>query len=410
MTKKVSECQAETVQFMAIEKVQPDPADEFSGSTLLRRGGKKLEDNNNLTKEDLEYLNYRQLLKYEQAPHYLQHNPYIRDGYRKLLPTKLCWESIFWWTNETMNIWTHIFGFFLLLSLTINDLAIINIHATVTDRTVAGILFSCFLICMALSALYHTFSCRSETDYNTFLMYDLFGIALSLLAIYTSGVYYAFWCHQELRMFYMTSVTLIFIVAMLLQVPRFNVPYLVKMCVFIGWAAYGVLPTLHWTYTMGGFDNPMMCVFIGWAAYGVLPTLHWTYTMGGFDNPMVQVRVCVYVCLNVPYLVKMCVFIGWAAYGVLPTLHWTYTMRGFDNPMMFFPRVIGMYVISGTAFAIYAFKIPERWFPGKVDYIGHSHQWWHVLVLGALYYWHNSAMIYVQYRMNHGCANNMRIF
>lgn len=49
---------------------------------------------------------------------------------------------------------------------------------------------------MALSALYHTFSCRSECDYNTFLMYDLFGIALSLLAIYTSGVYYAFWCHS----------------------------------------------------------------------------------------------------------------------------------------------------------------------------------------------------------------------
>ncbi|GBP71823.1 hypothetical protein EVAR_88678_1 [Eumeta japonica] len=52
-------------------------------------------------------------------------------------------------------------------------------------------------ICMALSALYHTFSCRSEHDYNTFLMYDLFGIALSLLAIYASGIYYAFWCHYD---------------------------------------------------------------------------------------------------------------------------------------------------------------------------------------------------------------------
>lgn len=65
--------------------------DYCSGSTLLRRG-KKLEDNNNLTKEDIEYVNYRQLLKFEQAPEYLQHNPYIRDGYRKLLPTRLCWE------------------------------------------------------------------------------------------------------------------------------------------------------------------------------------------------------------------------------------------------------------------------------------------------------------------------------
>ncbi|CAH2210150.1 jg23486, partial [Pararge aegeria aegeria] len=86
----------------------------------------------------------------------------------------------------------------------------------------------------------------------------------------------------EWKTFYMISVTLIFAVAMVLQIPRLQVPYLVKMCVFIGWAAYGVLPTLHWTYVMGGFDNPMVQIF--------------------------------------------------------------------------FPRVIGMYVISGTAFAIYAFK------------------------------------------------------
>ena len=58
----------------------------------------------------------------------------------------------------------------------------------------------------------------------------------------------------------MTSVTVIFVVAMVLQIPRLGVPYPVKMCVFIGWAAYGVLPTLHWTYTMGGFDNPMVQV------------------------------------------------------------------------------------------------------------------------------------------------------
>lgn len=58
----------------------------------------------------------------------------------------------------------------------------------------------------------------------------------------------------------MTSVTLIFIAAMVLQIPKLGVPYPVKMSVFIGWAAYGVLPTFHWTYAMGGFDNPMVQV------------------------------------------------------------------------------------------------------------------------------------------------------
>lgn len=49
-----------------------------------------------------------------------------------------------------------------------------------------------------------------------------------------------------------------------------------------------------------------------------------------------------------------------------------------------------MYLIIACAFLIYITKIPERWFVGKVDFAGHSHNWWHLFVLAALYYWHNS--------------------
>lgn len=71
--------------------------------------------------------------------------------------------------------------------------------------------------------------------------------------------------------------------------------------------------------------------------------------------------------LNVNGNVKLIVFVGWAAYGVLPTLHWSIAMGGMDNPIvrMLLPRVLGMYLISGAAFAIYLSKIPERFFPGK---------------------------------------------
>lgn len=173
--------------------------------------------------------------------------------------------------------------------------------------------------CMILSSMYHTFSCRSEKDYWCFLSFDLFGIALSLLAIYMSGVYYAFWCHkvntwhdclsvivlilhfdvmtgflwtnpQELQQFYLITVLLIFVVAMALQIPKFNVNGNIKLAVFVGWAAYGVLPTLHWSIAMGGMENPMVALLL--------------------------------------------------------------------------PRVLGMYVISGTAFLIYMTRIPERFYPG----------------------------------------------
>lgn len=47
---------------------------------------------------------------------------------------------------------------------------------------------------------------------------------------------------------------------------------------------------------------------------------------------------------------------------------------------------------------------------GKVDYVGSSHQWWHFLVVLALYYWHNTGILYIEYRMNHGCAHDLRLW
>ncbi|KAL9695820.1 hypothetical protein quinque_015105 [Culex quinquefasciatus] len=281
-------------------------------------------------KQDVSYYKLRQLLSYDDAPAHLKFNPFIRSGYRTILSTKLCLESMFWWTNETVNIWSHVFGWFLFIGLAYSDVVLLQMHASMIDKLIVGALLVCFQVCMILSSIYHTFSCKSEQSYECFLAYDLFGIALSLLAIFISGIYYAFWCNAELRNFYIITIGVIFTVAMILQIPRLKVNSNVKMLAFVAWAAYGVVPTLHWYIVMGGAESTMVKLFI--------------------------------------------------------------------------PRVAIMYLLTGTAFLIYVTRIPERWFAGKVDYIGHSHNWWHVFVLAALYYWHNSGMKYVEYRMTHGCS------
>lgn len=281
-------------------------------------------------KEDVSYYKLRQLLSYDDAPAHLKFNPFIRSGYRTILSTKLCLESMFWWTNETVNIWSHVFGWFLFIGLAYSDVVLLQMHASMIDKLIVGALLVCFQVCMILSSIYHTFSCKSEQSYECFLAYDLFGIALSLLAIFISGIYYAFWCNAELRNFYIITIGVIFTVAMILQIPRLKVNSNIKMLAFVAWAAYGVVPTLHWYFVMGGTESTMVKLFI--------------------------------------------------------------------------PRVAIMYLLTGTAFLIYVTRIPERWFAGKVDYIGHSHNWWHVFVLAALYYWHNSGMKYVEYRMTHGCS------
>ena len=54
----------------------------------------------------------------------------------------------------------------------------------------------------------------------------------------------------------------IFITAMAMQIPQLNVTSQIKMFVFVSWAAYGILPTLHWAIAMGGFKNHMVAVSI----------------------------------------------------------------------------------------------------------------------------------------------------
>ncbi len=58
--------------------------------------------------------------------------------------------------------------------------------------------------------------------------------------------------------------------------------------------------------------------------------------------------------------------------------------------------------------AIYASRIPERWMPGKLDLIGHSHQLWHVAVVLAALVHYKAIMVLLQWRdASGGCAANL---
>lgn len=54
--------------------------------------------------------------------------------------------SAFWLTNETINIWSHVFGWMLFFGLTIYDLFLLNIHASSFDKLVVGLLLGCFQV------------------------------------------------------------------------------------------------------------------------------------------------------------------------------------------------------------------------------------------------------------------------
>ncbi len=67
-------------------------------------------------------------------------------------------------------------------------------------------------------------------------------------------------------------------------------------------------------------------------------------------------------------------------------LHWAhrYGWEQLDQ-MMGVESFFGLGFINFSGAAIYAARIPERWFPRRFDMLGQSHNWMHLLVLtGAL--------------------------
>lgn len=65
---------------------------------------------------------------------------------------------------------------------------------------------------------------------------------------------------QVLRNFYISTIVVIFMISMVMQIPRLKIKDNVKITVFVSWAAFGVVPTVHWYFEMGGSENTMVNV------------------------------------------------------------------------------------------------------------------------------------------------------
>ena len=88
----------------------------------------------------------RKLCSFKETPEFIKHNMFILTGYRGILNTQQCPESVFWWTNETINIWSHMFGFVLFLLASIRDFATLDVYAHFSDKLIVGFVLTCFQV------------------------------------------------------------------------------------------------------------------------------------------------------------------------------------------------------------------------------------------------------------------------
>lgn len=274
------------------------------------------------------------LYGYNQVPTFLRGNPHITDGYRAHLSTELCVKSSFIWTNETLNVWSHLLGFlyFSYLFLEDNFSFLPNNNGTWKDHFIFSSFNLCFQACMLCSAGYHTFACQSEIASRKWLSIDLAGVSVGLCGCYVPGAYYAFYCDQMWQWIYMTVMLIL------------------GLC--------SVFAQLHHDFLSSHWYMRRLFLYSAFIFAGMVPVEHWVIHSGGIGSDVVQALM---------------------------------------------PKILVMYVLATLGGFFYVSKIPERFFPGQVNYIGSSHQWWHLMVVLAFSWAHHCAVVILTYWRTHPC-------
>ncbi|KAK5164022.1 inc metabolism membrane protein [Saxophila tyrrhenica] len=78
-------------------------------------------------------------------------------------------------------------------------------------------------------------------------------------------------------------------------------------------------------------------------------------------------------------------YVSLATTGFVPVVQLT-MQRGWDETSYFYAPIVQSILVYLTGALLYAAKLPERWRPGCFDYVGGSHNIWHLAVLGGILY------------------------
>jgi adiponectin receptor len=86
--------------------------------------------------------------------------------------------------------------------------------------------------------------------------------------------------------------------------------------------------------------------------------------------------------------VRLLFYLSLAGTGALPAAQIVY-LHGWSWAGFFYAPIAKSLVVYLSGAILYTLKVPERWFPGMFDYVGGSHNIWHVAVLGGiLFHYH----------------------
>jgi adiponectin receptor len=265
--------------------------------------------------------------------------PHVRRGYRARLTWWQSMSSLFRWHNETLNIWTHVGGATLFAHELWRVAHVDVAHEDVAHEDVAHrrgplcVFLATAVACMCMSAAFHLLWHHSSQVYARAMRVDYAGVVLL-----TGGSHYSLVCY-----------------------------------------ALGCAPGLAWW--RGAYQ--LLTLLAGGATLALS-------SLERFATPAWATT-------------RMVAFVGYGAVGVLPAAHLLLVRaRGGDSgdggdggdngdggdeatagAAEALGYIVGEWALYLGGVAIFMGRVPERWAPGRFDYVGWSHQLWHLCTIAA---------------------------
>ncbi|RGP70871.1 pho36-regulatory role in lipid and phosphate metabolism [Fusarium longipes] len=206
------------------------------------------------------------LLLWDDLPAWRRDNAFILSGYRQSQNSYAhSFRSLFYLHNESVNIWTHLIGAIVFLgSAAYVDRVVRPRYASASSADV--LVFACFfggaVVCLGMSATFHTLSNHSDTVAKWGNKLDYTGIVALIVGSYVPALYYGFFCLPNLMTAYLWVICILGIgCALASWVERFRTPTWrpYRTMMFIGLGLSGVVPVIHGAFIYGfkGLEDRM---------------------------------------------------------------------------------------------------------------------------------------------------------
>lgn len=367
-----------------------------------------------------------QLVEYHALPEYLRDNEYILGYYRPEWPIKQVLLSMFTIHNETLNVWTHLVGFFIFLCLTIYtvtklpkvvDLTRVHHLPHIPSRDDLHKLQ--MELMTALPSLPNKVNFQklqeelktalpSMSSLSSFSNWHLPDLLANCLPESLSHINHTDQCVLQTMKQDVANI-----IAPYLQRPITRWPFFV----FLGGAMFCLLSSscCHLlschsellSYIMLRFDYAGIAVLIATSFY---PPVYYSFMCKPFFRNMylgiitfggvVSMLASLLPVFQHPKFrtFRASLFFGMGVSGIAPILHKVVLYK--DDPVALYTTAyeIAMGVFYGLGAVVYATRIPERWKPGKFDIAGHSHQLFHVLVVAGACTHYKASLLYLEWR------------